>query len=318
MSQNIRNKARQNLVEMYLKSLEEDIVPWQQEWQSKPPINGCSSKKYKGINNAILSYVASKRGYKDHRWCTYNQVIKNKKWHFKGSIKGKGVLIQYWSAYNYKEKKTYNLVDYNKAIRENPELKNDFRIIDKSTRVYNGDLIEGLPKLKEEKTEINQSEYINNLITKLGVQYIETGNSAYYQPFKDLVVIPPANTFQHEYGYYSTQLHELAHSTGHETRLNRDLSGDKHSPEYAKEELRAEIGSSFLMQELDLKYDEKHLENHKAYIQSWIQLLQEKPTELFKAISDAEKISDYIHEITIEKNNDLEQENELEESLEVI
>lgn len=315
MSQNIRNKARQNLVDMYLKSLEEDIVPWQQEWQSKQPINGCSSRKYKGINNAILSYVASKRGYKDHRWCTYNQVMK-KKWNFKGSVKGKGVLIQYWSAYNYKEKRTYNLADYNKVIRENPELKNDFRIIDKCTRVYNGDLIEGIPKLKEENLDINKSEFINNLITKLGVQYIETGNRAYYQSFKDLVVIPPVSTFKHEYGYYSTQLHELAHSTGHEKRLNRDLSGEYGSQSYAKEELRAEIGSSFLMQNLGLKYDEKHLENHKAYIQSWIQLLKEKPTELFKAISDAEKIYDYMQDLTIEKNINLTQENEMEDELE--
>lgn len=96
--------AKQNLVDMYLKSLEEDIVPWQQEWQSKQPVNGISSKKYRGINNAILSYVASKRGYKDNRWCTYNQVIK-KKWNFKGSVKGLGVPIEYWSAYNYKEKR---------------------------------------------------------------------------------------------------------------------------------------------------------------------------------------------------------------------
>lgn len=314
MSKNI-SKARQNLIDMYLKSLEEDIVPWQKEWQSRQPVNVVSYKKYKGINNAILSYVASKRGYKDNRWCTYNQM-KQKKWKFKGSAEGKGVPIEYWSAYNYKEKKTYYFNEYNKIIRENPELKDDFRIITKCTTVFNGDLIDGIPKAKEENLEINQSEYINDVITKLGVQYIETGDSAYYQPFKDLVVIPPANTFQHEYGYYSTQLHELAHSTGHGSRLNRDLSGEKGSESYAKEELRAEIGSSFLMQNLGLKYDEKHLENHKAYIQFWIQLLKEKPSELFKAISDAEKISEYIQELILEKNNDLIQENELEEELE--
>lgn len=311
------SKARQNLIDMYLKSLKEDIVPWEQEWASKQPINAITSKKYKGINNAILSYIASKRGYKDNRWCTFNQMIK-RKWNFKKDVevKGKGVAVEYWSVYNYKEKKTYSLEQYKKIIKDMPELKDNFRFITKSTTVFNADLIDGIPKQKEQENEINTSEFINNVIKKLGVQYIETGDSAYYLPYKDLVVIPPSNTFKDEYAYYSTQLHELAHATGHEKRLNRILSGNKQSPEYAKEELRAEIGSSFLMQDLNLKYDEKHLENHKAYIQFWIQLLEEKPNELFKAISDAEKIFDYIHEHSLEYNKDLTQESELEKELE--
>lgn len=74
----------------------------------------------------------------------------------------------------------------------------------------------------------------------------------------------------------------MCHATGHEKRLNRDLTGEKGTPKYAKEELRAEIGSSFLMQNLGLKYDEKHLENHKAYIQFWIQLLKENQQSYLK------------------------------------
>ena len=61
------NKARDNLVKMYLESLEEDKIPWEQPWTVDAPKNAVSDNKYNGINNLILSYVANKRGYKDNR-----------------------------------------------------------------------------------------------------------------------------------------------------------------------------------------------------------------------------------------------------------
>ena len=67
------------------------------------------------------------------------------------------------------------------------------------------------------------------------------------------------------------------------------------------------------MQKLGLEYDEKHLKNHKAYIQSWIDILKDKPNELFKAISDADKIVDYMEEKSLIKTLDNEKEKELDE-----
>ena len=306
-------KARQNLVDMYIKSLEEDIVPWEKLWTVEQPVNAISGKKYKGINNLALSYIAVKKGYKDNRWCTYNQ-IKKRNWKFKESAVGQGVCVEYWSKYNIKERRIYSFKEYERAVREDPEQEENFRIITKCTTVFNGDLIDGIPKQKEkEKEQLNTSEYIKNIIDNIGVKYQEFGNSAYYNIANDIVVLPPINTFKNEYGYYSTQLHELAHSTGHKSRLNRDLSGGFGSPEYAKEELRAEISSSFLMQKLGLEYDEKHLKNHKAYIQNWIDILKDKPNELFKAISDADKIVDYMEEKSLIKTLDNEKEMELDE-----
>lgn len=67
----------------------------------------------------------------------------------------------------------------------------------------------------------------------------------------------------------------------------------------------------FLMQELGLEYDEKHLQNHKAYIQSWLQIIKDKPNELFKAISESDKIVDYLKENSkeLEKYNIIEENN---------
>lgn len=69
--------------------------------------------------------------------------------------------------------------------------------------------------------------------------------------------------------YYSTALHEIGHSTGHEKRLNRSLSADHGSPEYAEEEMRAEIASMFLEQDMGVEVKDKHIENNSAYIAAW-------------------------------------------------
>ena len=165
----------------------------------------------------------------------------------------------------------------------------------KTSFVFNAKFIQGIPPLENKFTNnyIYSSPFIQNLIKNLGVEYKEFGDKAYYSPKKDMVVIPEHSLFKSNYSYYVTQLHELSHSTGHENRLNRSMDNAFGSPEYAKEELRAEIASSFLAQELDIQCKDEYLNNHKAYIQDWIEILENNPDELFKAIKDAEKIQDY-------------------------
>lgn len=106
--------------------------------------------------------------------------------------------------------------------------------------------------------------------------------------------MPEKNKFFDKYSYYATQLHELCHSTRHESRLNRFDINNKQ--DYAREELIAEISSSFLMQKLDINPKIEDYNNHKAYIQSWIQILKDKPNELFKAINDSNKVCEYIED----------------------
>ncbi len=143
------------------------------------------------------------------------------------------------------------------------------------------------------------------------------GDQPCYHPLLDKVIIPPKECFISEEELNATELHELCHATGHPTRLNRDLGGRFGSERYAREELRAEIASSFLMQSLQLRMPEAHIDNHKAYIQSWIEVslqlrmpeahidnhkayiqswievLNKEPQELFKAIYEAEAIEKY-------------------------
>ncbi len=308
-------KTRQELVDAYIKSLEEGDLIWEQMWQTFQPENGASGKKYRGVNNLYLSYISLKRGYKDNRWVTYNQMSK-KNWSFIKEAKGQGITVEYWGMKNKVDNKIYSFPDYNKIVEENPDKAKEFRASKMSYVVFNGDLVDGLVNNPNHpQNEIISNEYIENIINNLGVQYQEGGNDAYYNPISDKVVIPPSSSFKTTYSYYATQLHELSHSTGHESRLNRNIKNRFGSEEYAKEELRAEISSSFLMQKFHLEVDNRHLENHKSYVKSWLELLKNEPQELFDAITEANQIVDYLEENSIQKSK--ESIKIIEEDLEV-
>ena len=287
---------------MYIDSLNEGEIPWRKRWISGANINGISKIEYKGINQLMLNFVTYKEKYNDNRWFTYKQ-IKNLGLKLKNG-KGKGVPIEFWSVYNYKLRKRFNFKDYEVYIEKYPDQKDDFRIIDRTAIVFNGSLIEGLEPIKASKNNIETSKYINKIINKLGVKYEEHGNQAFYSPLEDKITLPEKDKFIDKYSYYATELHELCHSTGHSSRLNRNLQ-TKDKKDYAREELIAEISSSFLMQELNVPADAEHYDNHKSYIQSWISILNDKPNELFKAINESNKVVKFIDDKLKEKSKEM-------------
>lgn len=289
----MNTKTKEELIKMYLESLEENKIPWRQRWNSSLNKNGITNTTYKGINQLLLSYVSYKEHYEDNRWFTYVQ-IKDKGYKLKNS-KGKGVPIEFWSVYDTKSKKKISFEEYNKIINSNPELKEQYKTFCNVTYVFNGSLVEGIKEIdKNQNNNIQVNSYINKIINKLKVNYKEEGDKAFYNVKDDQVVLPESNKFFDKYSYYATQLHKLCHSTRHESRLNRFEIKDKQ--DYAREELIAEISSSFLMQKLDINPKSEDYNNHKAYIQSWIQILKDKPNELFKAINEANKVCNYIEE----------------------
>lgn len=96
--------------------------------------------------------------------------------------------------------------------------------------------------------------------------------------------------------YYSTTFHEITHSTGHKTRLDRLQTGQIAafgSEEYSKEELVAEIGSATLMNLLGIE-TVKTFRNTTAYIQSWLNVLKNDNKFIVSASSKAEKAVNFI------------------------
>src|SRR5258707_3568215 len=118
------------------------------------------------------------------------------------------------------------------------------------------------------------------------------------------MLLPPKYASRDAAGYYGTALHELAHWTGHPSRLDRSTLTESYrfgDPNYAKEELRAELASVFLAADRGIPHNP---EQHAAYVSSWIKALRDDKNEIFRAARDAHKAADFI--VSLERGKRLE------------
>ena len=295
------NKMREQIANRFIAALQEERIPWHQEWQNViAPYNAVTGRGYRGLNYFWLACIAMDKNYADPRWCTFNQA-KDKGWKV---IKGeKGTRVEFWSMYDTKTKKklTPSQVKKLRDTLELSEFHDRVKPISNVFTVFNGEQLDGIPKLKVENRRLFSTakliELRDRLLKNMELRLREGGNEAFYSPTNDYVNMPMIERFDGAYSYMSTFLHESAHASGAKHRLNRDLSGRFGSESYAKEELRAEIASAFTASATGIKYEQSPtMENHAAYIQNWIKVLENNPNELFAAIKDAEKISDYLLE----------------------
>lgn len=276
-------------VEHVIASLEKGKIPWEKDWStSQAPYNSVTEKPYTGKNNLILNVMGDDKGYTDPRWMTYNQA-KEKGWQVnKGE---KSVPLKY--VYQV-DKTTGKPVDKEMLKKLSPQDRMDYqrnlRTVIKDFNVFNAQQISGIPPLEKTVREVDFSK-IDKILENSNIEISYRGDRAVYNSGKDTIALPEKSQFKSENGFYATALHELAHSTGHPLRENRDMSGKFGSSSYAKEELRAELASVFIGQEKGLSYSERHLENSTEYLKGWISVLKNDPNELHKAASDALKIS---------------------------
>ncbi len=295
------NKTREELAKRFLELLNsDDKSSWKRGWKRLSVAkNGSSGYEYKGVNQFLLSLVALDRGYNDGRWFTFKQANDAGYKIKKGE---KSTPVEFWSYYDTVTKKNLNITEVRDILKDNPERNEDIKPVSQIYAVFNAAQLEGIepePELKRDDFSNNQiaKEFTGNLLNAFGIDLVHGGDRAFYSVTKDEIHMPHQTQFFSEYEYYATMLHELAHSTGAEKRLNRDLSGGFGSERYAMEELRAEITSCFLSNSIGADIDtEEHIQNHEAYVSSWIKRITDKPEELFRAVKDAENIAKYMEE----------------------
>ncbi|MBQ7211110.1 MAG: DUF1738 domain-containing protein [Muribaculaceae bacterium] len=123
--------------------------------------------------------------------------------------------------------------------------------------------------------------------------FVEPRNSAFYLPSRDEVHVPEKSQFAEVVEYYSTALHELAHSTGHESRLNRQKHDKWGDEKYSREELVAELTACTILTAKGFSTETSE-RNSVAYLQGWSRYMADKPREFVGAVAAADKAARLI------------------------
>lgn len=269
--------------------LEQGNIPWDRPWTGagRYAIKRASGKPYSILNQMLLGNPGE--------YLSFNECKK-----LGGKIKkgAKAKIVVFWKIMDYPEKDDGGkpIIKANGAVkvRSVPYLK--------YSQVFHIDDCEGItPKnYTETMRDFNPidkaEEVIAGYVQRSGItlEHSKQGR-AFYSPDMDKVVLPIKEQFTSEAGYYGTAFHELTHSTGHHSRLDRIVAGSFSFGDetYSKEELVAEIGSASLMNVLGIETDDS-IRNNAAYIQSWIKALRNDKRLIVSAASKAGKAVEMI------------------------
>lgn len=299
---------------------------WKKGWMG---VNGSiqglpqniSGRTYSGGNSFFLMFNTAEKGYKTPVYMTFKQA-KEQNLHVKSGEKS--VPIFKWGLSIKDENgKKVSEEDYN-AMSQEERATMDVRPFPKMFHVFNidqtnleevnkkrYDAIVARFKTPEQEVKDTEGMYVNEALDRMfeqktwhaNIQYDKPADQAFYSPSTDSIVLPmkeqfklgktPEEVYRDGMEYYSTALHEMAHSTGHESRLDRKF-GTQGTDNYAHEELIAEMTSALVGSTMG--FDRKILENNANYLSGWLNRLRDKPETITTIMTDVGKASDMIIE----------------------
>lgn len=293
MAKTTRIDVAEIVTSRIISALERGVAPWRKPWSEIPaelrtPKNAVSNKPYRGLNVWILSSL----GYDDNRFLTFKQAQG-----LKGKVRkgAKSTPVVFWK-----------FID-DETTDENGEISAKRHAILRYYNVFHISDVEGVdwsthksaPKVGTVKTfDTNVEDNAEELISRMpNKPTFLDGDSAFYRPSDDTLTMPTISRFEHVAEYYSTRFHELVHSTGHKSRLNRhEFEGGLApfgTPRYSREELVAELGAAILCSIAGVD-NELSQDNSAAYIGSWLKVLDDDRRLLLSAAAHAQRAADYV------------------------
>lgn len=260
-----------------MEQLEQGIIPWQKPWiGNSSAISRVTGKPYSLLNQMILGCPGE---YVTFRQCQQEggKVRKGEK----------SSMVIFW-----------------KWIEQEDEESGEKKSIPflRYYNVFHIDQCEGLTARYAQEAPANPAtadeaadRIINAYCSREGVKLLhEEGDRAFYRPATDSITVPHMRQFSATAEYYSTVFHEMMHSTGHKSRLDRlERVAAFGSEDYSKEELIAEIGAAALVNQAGLETSSS-FRNSTAYIQNWLSVLRNDKRFIVSAAGKAEKAVDLI------------------------
>lgn len=278
----------QQIAQSIIDALENHNVPWRKEWVSNgyTALSLATKNPYRGTNAFLLSFSAQMKGYASPWWGTYKQ------------IQAHGGQVR-------KGEKSTTVVLWKQMTREDDNGDKKTFPLMRTFSVFNAeqcDFEDGAPAYEVAVArsttaviESAQSVVDAYMSAQSSLQTTFGGDRAYYRPSADAINMPIQSAFTSDESFYATYFHEMAHSTGHKSRLNRDGVTETHSfgdADYSEEELVAEFTAAFLCGVTGCA--PSTIENSTAYIKGWLSALKNDPKILVRATSRAQKAADFI------------------------
>ena len=237
------------------------------------PINYGTKTPYSGANVLLLWLEAQDRGFRRNEWLTYKQA-------------------QSIGAQVRRGAKGCSLVRFNQVERVDYETGEiEFFPAPTGFTVFNVEEVDGIAPAQTYDA-FEPVDLAERIMTSSGVTIREIGDRAFYRVSTDECFLPERARFASSANFYHVVMHELAHSTGHPSRLAREFGARFGDDAYAFEELVAELGAAFCLARIGL--DEGQLEYHASYLESWVRVLKRDRNAIFTAAGQAGRAFSYL------------------------
>jgi len=229
-----RGSVYDRITERIVALLGQGTVPWRKPWKAQTglPRNLVSKKLYRGVNVFLLHAMS----YESPYWLTFRQALE-----LGGNVrKGeKACPVVFWKQLEVEDRKT--------GEPEKIPMLRFYYVFN----VAQCDGLRNIPGAAIAETPMSPPTKPEEIVAFMPKRpEIKHGmRRAFYSPLEDIVAMPDRQRFDTEADYYSALFHELTHSTGYASRLNRPSiteAEDFGSDPYSKEELIAEMGAAFL------------------------------------------------------------------------
>ena len=261
----------QEITNRIIDQMEGGVIPWQKPWVSSGScISYATGKPYSLLNQMLLG--------RPGEYATFKQIQAAGGYVRKGE---KANMVVFWKWIEQEDEETGEK-------KEIPFLR--------YYNVFHIDQCEGLKARHAEplpqvvNPDQQAEDIIRNYLSTSGVKLAhQEGNRAFYRPLTDSITLPLQAQFKATSEYYSTAFHEMVHSTGHKSRLDRlEKTAFFGSEAYSKEELIAEIGAAALVNHAGLETASSFC-NSAAYVQNWLTVLRNDKRFIVSAAGKAEK-----------------------------
>lgn len=304
-------KFNMEFVNLMIQKIETLQSDWTQPWFNTKAFGlpqSISGRLYNGMNSFMLYLFTEQKQFQAPVFLTFNQA---KKLGVSINRGEKSFPIIFWDfTIRHNDTRAKISIQEYKSLSDEEESNytvrpflvyhNVFNIDQTNLQEVDAELFQKI----EAKFKINEVKDANGLYSHPAIDEmisqnawlckinVKESNNAFFKPSTDEITVPLKGQFDSGESFYATLLHEMTHSTGTESRLNRKHGKAFGDEDYAQEELVAELTSAMICHSIGINNTIQ--EENAAYLKGWLKSIKQSPNFLMSILGDVNKASRMI------------------------